>query len=718
MALRIVPNVAPAALAATEGGKNAPNLLSSLGFPAELFEAQAAQLGTTDAPELQKAEQKSQRSAEKQEVDQLQNLPTNPQLLVEPPANFAQSTNSGSWFSVEQSGGEVKLKNHLDADGVDLNLLSEPLVLTTQALPSLAVPAVLSKAGFPDASAPTSAKVVVAAAEDVIGVAVAPVLNDPVGTLQEPQNLTQTVGSMPIESQLFDGDQISNAPAKLLPIESRGGDEFNATILPITDKSVNEPLGIGEVKNSESAIQGEAALSQLEVATGEHVQSRLADSEMKPFTNAEFEFKPLSLATHEKQESLEVDSPLSLTQKIQPSTAVVNGSVQSRVALSKETVSNVRTADVQMERQVEARFEANPQEETVLREETVPPEEESPSSKSSETIRVGEFVATDNLNFEGQVQLSETRLDEQSQERMSWAGEGAFDGEMVHSKKENTKLLTVAQGSQVSVNKAGLIAQTSPASVRDTALFDESNQIDLYQDEQVDSRLGKSRTSDPQASKQSIGVSDVAFASEAANLPVKESSDKADPEQVRDFSIAGEGRRKVLSTLMGTLPGDFPSITTVQSQEFMLESPLKLLPHQVRLDTTEVSAKIVSLAKSGGGEVRIDVTPPDESRFKITLTVENGQEVKLIVTGASDSTRTRLDQTADQLRQQFQQMGMNLSLDFGQSSFGNSQWRAPDQANSPEPAFKAPGVRAGDVTVQAAITDRPPKQTGVVHLYA
>jgi hypothetical protein len=92
--------------------------------------------------------------------------------------------------------------------------------------------------------------------------------------------------------------------------------------------------------------------------------------------------------------------------------------------------------------------------------------------------------------------------------------------------------------------------------------------------------------------------------------------------------------------------------------------------------------------------------------------------VKLIVTGATDSTRTRLDQTADQLRQQFQQMGMNLSLDFGQSSFGNSQWRAPDQANSPEPAFTPSGVRIGDATVQAAITDRPPKQTGVVHLYA
>ena len=151
---------------------------------------------------------------------------------------------------------------------------------------------------------------------------------------------------------------------------------------------------------------------------------------------------------------------------------------------------------------------------------------------------------------------------------------------------------------------------------------------------------------------------------------------------------------------------------------FSLEPPLKLVPHQVRLDAPEVSAKIVSLAKSGGGEVRIDVTPPDESTFKITLTVQEGQDVKLIVTGATDSTRTRLDQTADQLRQQFQQMGMNLSLDFGQSSFGNSQWRAPDQANSPEPAFKAPGVRAGDVTVQAAITDRPPKQTGVVHLYA
>jgi len=160
------------------------------------------------------------------------------------------------------------------------------------------------------------------------------------------------------------------------------------------------------------------------------------------------------------------------------------------------------------------------------------------------------------------------------------------------------------------------------------------------------------------------------------------------------------------------------SISTFDVKGFNSEPALRLSPHQVRLDHPEVSTRILQMAQSGSGEVRIDVTPPDESTFKITLSVQSGQEARLVVTGASDSTRTRLDQTTDQLRQQFAQMGLNLSLDFNQSSFNHSKWQEANMTSTMTASAQTLNGETTDVARADTTSTRLAPGASMINLYA
>ena len=112
---------------------------------------------------------------------------------------------------------------------------------------------------------------------------------------------------------------------------------------------------------------------------------------------------------------------------------------------------------------------------------------------------------------------------------------------------------------------------------------------------------------------------------------------------------------------------------SMQSQE----RPAPLVPHEVRLDAGSVQSEIQKMVKQGGGHVVMELTPPDQSKFTIELKLDDRGGALLIVDGVSDSTKTRLEQSAPQLREQFQQMGLELQLDMrqqGQSASSN----APD----------------------------------------
>jgi flagellar hook-length control protein FliK len=131
---------------------------------------------------------------------------------------------------------------------------------------------------------------------------------------------------------------------------------------------------------------------------------------------------------------------------------------------------------------------------------------------------------------------------------------------------------------------------------------------------------------------------------------------------------------------------------SLQSQE----RPAPVLPHEVRLDAGAVQLEIQKMVKQGGGHVVMELTPPDQSKFTIELKLDDIGGALLVVEGVSDSTRTRLEQSAPQLREQFQQMGLELQLDMRQqsqsASSGASNFAdAQDRRNEANPSGK-PGT--------------------------
>jgi hypothetical protein len=129
-----------------------------------------------------------------------------------------------------------------------------------------------------------------------------------------------------------------------------------------------------------------------------------------------------------------------------------------------------------------------------------------------------------------------------------------------------------------------------------------------------------------------------------------------------------------VSSLVG---GPQRPVTTVMDWISMQsqERPAPLVPHEVRLDAGAVQMEIQKMVRQGGGHVVMELTPPDQSKFTIELKLDERGNALLIVEGVSDSTKTRLEQSAPQLREQFQQMGLELQLDMrqqGQSGSSNA----------------------------------------------
>jgi hypothetical protein len=74
-----------------------------------------------------------------------------------------------------------------------------------------------------------------------------------------------------------------------------------------------------------------------------------------------------------------------------------------------------------------------------------------------------------------------------------------------------------------------------------------------------------------------------------------------------------------------------------------------------------------------------ELTPPEQGTIRIDLRINQSGEAHLIVEGASDATKSRLDQGGQNLKHEFAQMGLNLSLDLRQ---GNQSQQASGQSFS------------------------------------
>ena len=143
-------------------------------------------------------------------------------------------------------------------------------------------------------------------------------------------------------------------------------------------------------------------------------------------------------------------------------------------------------------------------------------------------------------------------------------------------------------------------------------------------------------------------------------------------------TVAAKSFDELSSTFVSSLVGGPQRpMTTVMDWVSMKsqELPSPVVPHEVRLDSGAVQMEIQKMVRQGGGHVVMELTPPDQSKFTIELKLDERGNALLIVEGVSDSTKTRLEQSAPQLREQFQQMGLELQLDMrqqGQSASSNA----------------------------------------------
>jgi hypothetical protein len=187
----------------------------------------------------------------------------------------------------------------------------------------------------------------------------------------------------------------------------------------------------------------------------------------------------------------------------------------------------------------------------------------------------------------------------------------------------------------------------------------------------------------------------------------------------REFKPGVSDQSQAQTSFTSTLLGQF----TTQHMQAPLHQifeptsvPAPLEPHQVQLDDGEVKVEIMRLVKQGGGQIVMELTPPDQSKFRIDLKIDAQGVASLVVEGASDSTRSRLERGAEGLQQQFADMGLALQLDMRQSHDPGAQREAMQQMQS---SFNPSGDPTRATASSVAV---PPRARSVgegqVHIYA
>ena len=132
-------------------------------------------------------------------------------------------------------------------------------------------------------------------------------------------------------------------------------------------------------------------------------------------------------------------------------------------------------------------------------------------------------------------------------------------------------------------------------------------------------------------------------------------------------------------------------------------------------------AQIMTAARAGGGRIALELTPPGQGTIRIDLRIDQAGQAHLIVEGASDATKARLDHGGQQLKNDFAQMGLNLSLDMRQ---GSSFSQAQNQSSNSQQfsGFDSNSVaQVGATPVNSLVSSGKPSDNvdnSAVHLYA
>jgi hypothetical protein len=424
--------------------------------------------------------------------------------------------------------------------------------------------------------------------------------------------------------------------------------------------------------------------------------------------NAAQPTKPVSLGGA----ALVQSKPTSLGSPVGPVAIEASGE-QSRVLVTTEAVVVSQT-----------RSAANGQElvvETALQTTTV-----TTIEKSSTTLGEGETSTTTaavkavNTSVPGQVvKQTESKFENQVEDKVAFDNLSNASPALAPTKSSvNKNQVELSQPTAVTTNTQSIAPISSSQAFSGTVLNDfvvleTESKIETNQLPGVTSSGNIETTKASQANQ-------VQASNFTSQQSVAQSSEDATV-QNEISQPASKGFDVVSSTFVNSLVGGPQrSITTVMDWVALKpqESPRPVVPHELRLDAGAVQVEIQRMVKQGGGHVVMELTPPDQSKFTIELKLDEVGGAYLRVEGVSDSTKTRLEQSAPQLQEQFLEMGLNLQLDMRQNKDSSSSGTANWTPN--EPGFdNAKPQEASVQTTRVVAAERARNNNGgQVYLYA
>lgn len=163
------------------------------------------------------------------------------------------------------------------------------------------------------------------------------------------------------------------------------------------------------------------------------------------------------------------------------------------------------------------------------------------------------------------------------------------------------------------------------------------------------------------------------------------------------------------------------NLARIDAQTIGNQQKIELKAAEVSLATGPLHEQVMNAAKSGGGRILLELTPPEQGTIRIDLRIDQAGRAHLIVEGASDATKSRLDQGGQNLKNEFAQMGLNLSLDLRQG--GQSQQSSDQGFSNARPAFynSPPSIsqRSNTTLAIGSVRSGDNRDNGnAVHLYA
>jgi hypothetical protein len=181
-----------------------------------------------------------------------------------------------------------------------------------------------------------------------------------------------------------------------------------------------------------------------------------------------------------------------------------------------------------------------------------------------------------------------------------------------------------------------------------------------------------------------------------------------------------------------TIDSDFSGNLLSASQVAQSSANVSSTPTQIAMSLHEASvtsgplhSEILNAARSGGGRIQLELTPPEQGTIRIDLRIDQSGRAYLIVEGANDAAKARLDQGGQQLKNEFAQMGLQLSLDLRQGDsrfaqnqqFGSEQSRFAQPSSSTDRSSMGIGLLSESLATTRFLSDNAGNISGI-HLYA